>query len=102
MLSTILGFCGFGVGVSAGLVIGYYLFIYFQPTDVKVSFNSFKITSSFSFLELLTCFRYVHFMLYVFLLCLVIVCLFDRVRNELRIRVVVYSDCIDLDLVKIG
>ncbi|KAF8033175.1 hypothetical protein BT93_D1933 [Corymbia citriodora subsp. variegata] len=33
--STILGFCGFGVGVSFGLLIGYYLFIYFQPDDVK-------------------------------------------------------------------
>lgn len=34
-VSTVLGFCGFGVGVSAGLTIGYYLFIYFQPCDVK-------------------------------------------------------------------
>ncbi|XP_068639958.1 synaptotagmin-1-like [Aristolochia californica] len=34
-LSFLLGLCGFGVGTSAGLVIGYYLFIYFQPTDVK-------------------------------------------------------------------
>lgn len=36
IVSTVLGFSGFGVGVSAGLVIGYYLFIFFQPTDVKV------------------------------------------------------------------
>ncbi|XP_024994130.1 synaptotagmin-1-like [Cynara cardunculus var. scolymus] len=35
LISTFLGFSGFGIGVSAGLVIGYYLFIYFQPTDVK-------------------------------------------------------------------
>ncbi|MCE0481241.1 Arf guanine nucleotide exchange factor syt1 [Datura stramonium] len=35
VLSTLLGFCGFGVGVSCGLTIGYYLFIYFQPCDVK-------------------------------------------------------------------
>lgn len=35
VISTIFGFCGFGVGISAGLVIGYFLFIYFQPTDVK-------------------------------------------------------------------
>ncbi|PHT41904.1 Synaptotagmin-1 [Capsicum baccatum] len=34
-VSTILGFCGFGVGVSVGLTVGYYLFIYFQPSDVK-------------------------------------------------------------------
>lgn len=40
--STVLGFCGFGVGISIGLVAGYFLFIYFQPTDAKVlSFSSF-------------------------------------------------------------
>ncbi|KAI3960594.1 hypothetical protein MKX01_003768 [Papaver californicum] len=33
--STILGLCGFGIGISIGVVIGYFLFIYFQPTDVK-------------------------------------------------------------------
>lgn len=43
-VSTILGFCGFGVGISAGLVIGYYLFIYFQPCDVKVLFLSLFTT----------------------------------------------------------
>ncbi|XP_010265981.1 PREDICTED: synaptotagmin-2-like isoform X1 [Nelumbo nucifera] len=32
---TILGFFGFCFGTSIGLVIGYYFFIYFQPTDVK-------------------------------------------------------------------
>ncbi|KAF4348251.1 hypothetical protein CsatB_008417 [Cannabis sativa] len=35
ILSAIMGIFGFGVGTSIGLVIGYYLFIYFQPTDVK-------------------------------------------------------------------
>lgn len=35
ILSSILGFCGFGVGTSIGIVIGYYIFIYFEPTDVK-------------------------------------------------------------------
>ncbi|OAY77707.1 Synaptotagmin-1 [Ananas comosus] len=34
-VSTALGFTGFGAGLTAGVVIGYYLFIYFQPTDVK-------------------------------------------------------------------
>ncbi|XP_072959547.1 synaptotagmin-2-like [Typha angustifolia] len=34
-LSSVLGFFGFGFGVTAGIVIGYYLFIYYQPTDVK-------------------------------------------------------------------
>ncbi|KAJ4842695.1 Synaptotagmin-2 [Turnera subulata] len=33
--STIFGFFGFGVGISVGLVIGYFLFIYVQPSDVK-------------------------------------------------------------------
>ncbi|XP_057973210.1 synaptotagmin-2 isoform X1 [Malania oleifera] len=35
IISTVMGFWGFGVGTSIGIVIGYYLFIYFQPTDVK-------------------------------------------------------------------
>ncbi|CAN1824580.1 SYT2 [Linum perenne] len=34
-LSSIMGFFGFGFGTSIGCVIGYYMFIYFQPTDVK-------------------------------------------------------------------
>jgi hypothetical protein len=34
--STVLGFFGFGVGLTLGLGIGYYIFIYFQPSDVKV------------------------------------------------------------------
>ncbi|CAL5332128.1 unnamed protein product [Camellia sinensis] len=34
-LSTIMSFFGFGVGITIGIVIGYYLFIYFQPSDVK-------------------------------------------------------------------
>ena len=34
--STILGFCGFGFGISIGLVASYFLFIYFQPIDVEV------------------------------------------------------------------
>ncbi|XP_042398789.1 synaptotagmin-2-like [Zingiber officinale] len=34
-LGTVLGFFGFGWGIALGLVIGYYLFIFSQPTDVK-------------------------------------------------------------------
>ncbi|XP_058783006.1 synaptotagmin-2-like [Vicia villosa] len=33
--STIFGFFGFGIGIFIGLVIGYFLFIYVQPIDVK-------------------------------------------------------------------
>lgn len=64
ILSTILGFWGFGVGTSIGLVIGYYMFIYFQPTDVKVSVSlpfilfrrQFKfVQSDFGFPEATLC-----------------------------------------------
>uniref|UniRef100_A0A0E0JQB9 Synaptotagmin n=2 Tax=Oryza punctata TaxID=4537 RepID=A0A0E0JQB9_ORYPU len=33
--SMLIDFSGFCFGFSAGIVIGYFLFIYFQPTDVK-------------------------------------------------------------------
>ncbi|KAE8670965.1 hypothetical protein F3Y22_tig00112042pilonHSYRG00048 [Hibiscus syriacus] len=35
ILSSILGVFGFGIGTSVGIVIGYYMFIYFLHTDVK-------------------------------------------------------------------
>jgi hypothetical protein len=54
-ISTILGFCGFGVGISAGLAIGYFLFIYFQPNDVKVFlYSSVSLYPSSNFTMLLT------------------------------------------------
>ncbi|CAH9080846.1 unnamed protein product [Cuscuta epithymum] len=34
-ISTILGVFGFGFGITIGLLIGYFLFIYVQPTNVK-------------------------------------------------------------------
>lgn len=37
IVSTIAGTFGFGIGVSIGLVMGYYFFIYFQPSTVQVS-----------------------------------------------------------------
>ncbi|KAI5056489.1 hypothetical protein GOP47_0028307 [Adiantum capillus-veneris] len=33
--ATLFGLFGFGFGVGAGLLIGYFLFIYWQPSDVK-------------------------------------------------------------------
>ncbi|KAJ6840023.1 synaptotagmin-2-like [Iris pallida] len=33
--SSVMGLVGFGVGASAGTVIGYFLFFFFKPTDVK-------------------------------------------------------------------
>ncbi|KAI5655958.1 hypothetical protein M9H77_24751 [Catharanthus roseus] len=35
IISTIFGAFGFGIGVTIGLVIGYFLFIFCQPSDVK-------------------------------------------------------------------
>ncbi|MCD7470856.1 hypothetical protein HAX54_011040 [Datura stramonium] len=34
-LGSLLGIFGFGVGISIGLVVGYFLFICFEPRDVK-------------------------------------------------------------------
>jgi hypothetical protein len=35
IVSMLIDFSGFCFGFSAGIVIGYFLFIYFQPTEVK-------------------------------------------------------------------
>ncbi|XP_073289992.1 synaptotagmin-2-like [Primulina huaijiensis] len=35
IISTIMGVFGFGFGITVGLVLGYFLFIYYQPSDVK-------------------------------------------------------------------
>lgn len=37
LVSTALGFFGFGVGLTVGAVVGYYLFIRTQPSDVEVT-----------------------------------------------------------------
>ncbi|KAF8395245.1 hypothetical protein HHK36_019187 [Tetracentron sinense] len=34
-LSSILGIIGFGIGIPVGLLVGFFLFIYFEPNDVK-------------------------------------------------------------------
>ncbi|XP_073052851.1 synaptotagmin-2-like isoform X1 [Primulina eburnea] len=35
VISTIMGVFGFGFGITVGLVVGYFLFIYYQPSDIK-------------------------------------------------------------------
>ncbi|KAG6516556.1 synaptotagmin-3-like [Zingiber officinale] len=35
LVSTLLGVLGFGIGTSVGLLVGYFFYIYFQPSDVK-------------------------------------------------------------------
>ncbi|XP_017698036.2 synaptotagmin-2-like isoform X2 [Phoenix dactylifera] len=35
IFSSVLGFFGFGFGLVGGIVVGYYLFIYFESTDVQ-------------------------------------------------------------------
>lgn len=47
IFSVIFGLFGFGFGTCLGLLVGYFLFIYFQPTDVKVCFCSYFFASSF-------------------------------------------------------
>lgn len=39
-VNSILGLFGFGVGISIGLLVGYFFFIYFESSDVKVSLSS--------------------------------------------------------------
>jgi hypothetical protein len=34
-VTTVLGLVGFGWGFALGLVLGYFIFIYLQPNDVK-------------------------------------------------------------------
>lgn len=40
IISTITGVFGFGIGIAIGLVIGYFLFIYLESANVKVSIFS--------------------------------------------------------------
>jgi hypothetical protein len=40
VISMILEFSGFDIEVSVGVVIGYFLFIYSQPSDVEVNDES--------------------------------------------------------------
>ncbi|KAH0632137.1 hypothetical protein KY290_038049 [Solanum tuberosum] len=77
-VSTILGFCGFGVGVSCGLTIGYYLFIYFQPCDVKVLHSSVLF---FCF-----CFNcYIHYGSTLYFMCFPLLYALCRSENEERV-----------------
>ncbi|KAK9289505.1 hypothetical protein L1049_007660 [Liquidambar formosana] len=34
-LSSLVGIIGFGIGIPIGLILGFFLFIYFEPRDVK-------------------------------------------------------------------
>lgn len=43
-VGSLLGFVGFGIGISIGLVLGFFIFIYFGNTDHnKVSAHHFII-----------------------------------------------------------
>ncbi|PPD93451.1 hypothetical protein GOBAR_DD09610 [Gossypium barbadense] len=42
LVGCLLGTIGFGIGVLIGLFIGFLLFIYNEPADVKMTFNPFK------------------------------------------------------------
>ncbi|OVA18052.1 C2 calcium-dependent membrane targeting [Macleaya cordata] len=34
-ISSVLGILGFGIGIPIGLLVGYFIFIYYEPRDVK-------------------------------------------------------------------
>ncbi|KAG5047807.1 hypothetical protein JHK85_008910 [Glycine max] len=53
--STIFGHFGFGFGISMGLVIGYFLFIYVQSTEVKVDWLNKLIEYMWPYLEKAIC-----------------------------------------------
>lgn len=46
LISTALGLIGFGWGISIGILVGYFLFIYLQPIEVKVIHPTFSQSSS--------------------------------------------------------
>ncbi|KAG6530669.1 hypothetical protein ZIOFF_012912 [Zingiber officinale] len=48
---TVLRFFGFGVGFAFGLVIGYFLFIFSQPTDVKLDLTHLQQSLLFDLLQ---------------------------------------------------
>lgn len=35
-VSSLFGIIGFGIGIPIGLLLGYFIFIYFEPGDVNV------------------------------------------------------------------
>lgn len=77
LLSIILGIFGFGIGTSIGLVIGYYMFIYFLPTHVEVCFFVSLYSSLQCFVFLFLCFLVKSFFILGFLVrALLITCLF--------------------------
>lgn len=45
-VSTLLGLLGFGFGISAGILLGYFLFIYFQSSE-EMKVNSRIVTVIF-------------------------------------------------------
>ncbi|MED6181076.1 hypothetical protein PIB30_016219 [Stylosanthes scabra] len=52
---TILGFFRFGVGINIGLIAGYFLFIYFQPTDVKIDWLNKFLECMWPYLDKAIC-----------------------------------------------
>lgn len=53
-VSTLLGLLGFGFGISAGILLGYFLFIYFQSSE-EVKVNSRIVTVIFlNYLDVLS------------------------------------------------
>jgi hypothetical protein len=49
VVSMVLGVFGFGIGVSIGLVSGYYFFIYFQSSNVYFSIGLVGVSIGLGF-----------------------------------------------------
>lgn len=52
-VGSLLGIIGFGIGIPLGLLLGFFLFIYIKPGDVKVINTSTHLSSFFSSLVFL-------------------------------------------------
>ncbi|XP_042472471.1 uncharacterized protein LOC122055154 [Zingiber officinale] len=60
-VDVVLGLCGFGLGLSTGIVIGYCFFIYFQHSNVKIPIRGRTMTGKrtvapFLLLLIVSCF----------------------------------------------
>lgn len=83
IVSTIFGVFGFGFGASIGLVIGYFMFIYTQPTDVKVSFPSpaslftWFYVFTFDLYEDYLCLKFFHIFYFILFFCAACYLFFD-------------------------
>lgn len=64
IISTITGVFGFGIGIAIGLVIGYFLFVYLESADVKVSIFSAQLLVFCIYMVSFFCFSRIFFIVW--------------------------------------